>query len=338
MKQMFMMKKGSGDVFQLKESTDPSPGEGQVRIRVKASGVNFADIMARQGLYPDAPPKPCVVGYEVAGVIDEVGTGVSKDMKGADVLAVTKFGGYSDVVIVSEKQVFHKPTRLSFEEAAGIPVNYLTAYQLVVAMGGLTNDEAVLIHNAGGGVGLAALEIARHIGATTYGTASARKHEFLESKGLDYAIDYQKKDWYKELMKVTDGKGVDLILDPIGGDNWRKNYKALRSTGRLGVFGISNVTNAGKVNYFKLAKTLVRMPRFDPIKLMNWNKGVFGVNMGHLWHEVDKIRNWMLHILAGVEDGWIHPHIDTTYPLHEVARAHEYLEARKNIGKVILIP
>ncbi|MBN1153583.1 zinc-binding dehydrogenase [candidate division KSB1 bacterium] len=338
MKQMYIMKNGGVDVLRLIAADDPLPAAGEVRIRVRASGVNFADIMARMGLYPDAPPKPCVVGYEVSGTIDSVGSGVTERLVGEEVLAVTKFGGYSDVVVVSERQTFVKPKRLSFEQAAAIPVNYLTAYQLLVVMGGLQNGETILIHNAGGGVGLAALEIARHIGARTIGTSSTRKHEFLKSKGLDHALAYQDGDWYQRLMEITDNKGVELIVDPIGGENWRLNYKALRSTGRLGVFGISNVSQSGKINYCRLLMTLLRKPKFDPIHLMNRNRGVFGVNMGHLWHEVDKIREWMRQLLDGVEDGWINPHIDSTFPLQEVASAHLYLEQRKNMGKVLLIP
>lgn len=338
MKQMVIMKNGGVEVFKMIERNDPIPGEEQIRIRVRASGVNFADIMARKGLYPDAPPKPCVVGYEVSGIVDMVGPNVSDDFMGREILAVTKFGGYSDVVVAPVTQIFTKPERLSFEEAAAIPVNYLTAFQLLVVMGGLSKSESILIHNAGGGVGLAALEIARHIGATTIGTASAVKHDLLRSRGLEHAIDYRNSDWFEELMKITQHKGVELIIDPIGGENWKKNFKALRSTGRLGVFGISNVSRAGTIDYIKLLMTLARKPKFDPIGLMNRNKGIFGVNMGHLWHEVEKIRHWMNQILVGVNEGWINPHIDIRFSLDDVAQAHAYLEERKNIGKVILIP
>jgi synaptic vesicle membrane protein VAT-1 len=162
MKQMFIVGHGGPEKLQLRESPDPSPAGGEIRIRVKASGINFADILARQGLYPDSPKIPCVVGYEVSGTVDTVGPGVDQTWVGSDVFALTRFGGYSDVVVVPEKQVFAKPASLSHEQAAAIPVNYLTAWQLLVVMGSLKREETVLVHNAGGGVGLAAVDIARH--------------------------------------------------------------------------------------------------------------------------------------------------------------------------------
>src|SRR6266481_347839 len=167
---------GYVDVLQVETRPDPVPGQGEVLIRVKAAGLNFADILARQGLYPDAPPKPCVVGYEVSGVVEAVGDGVDQTVIGKPVIAMTHFGGQAELVVSPLKQIFEKPEQLSFEQGAAIPVNYLTAWALLVTMGGLKKEESVLIHNAGGGVGLAALDIAKHIGAKTYGTASASKH------------------------------------------------------------------------------------------------------------------------------------------------------------------
>ena len=233
MKQMFVVGHGGPEKLQLRESPEPSPARGEIRIRVKVSGVNFADILARQGLYPDSPKVPCVVGYEVSGTVDTVGPGVDHAWVGKDVFALTRFGGYSDVVVVPEKQIFAKPASLSHELAAAIPVNYLTAWQLLVVMGSLKREETVLVHNVGDGVGLAAIDIAGHIGATIYGTASGGKHAFLLQRGLHEAIDYRTKDWAVELERLTNGKGVALITDPLGGNHWKKSYKALRSTGRL---------------------------------------------------------------------------------------------------------
>ena len=206
MRQVFIIGQGGPEKLRLRESRDPSPAENQIRIRVQASGVNFADILARQGLYPDAPKIPCVVGYEVSGTVDTVGPGLDPSWVGRDVFALTRFGGYSDVVVVPEKQVFEKPASLSHEQAAAIPVNYLTAWQLLVVMGSLKSEETVLVHNAGGGVGLAAIDIARHIGATIYGTASSGKHAFLKQRGLHEALDYRAKDWTIEVNRLTKGK------------------------------------------------------------------------------------------------------------------------------------
>ena len=204
MRQVFITGHGGPDKLQVRESPDPTPGQGEVRIRVQAIGINFADILARQGLYQDAPKVPCVVGYEVSGVIDATGSGVDASWVGKDAVALTRFGGYSDVVIVPVAQVFEKPGSLSHERAAAIPVNYLTAWQLLVVMGSLKANETVLIHNAGGGVGLAAIDIARHIGATIFGTASSSKHPFLKQRGLHEAIDYRTGDWTLELARLTE--------------------------------------------------------------------------------------------------------------------------------------
>jgi NADPH:quinone reductase-like Zn-dependent oxidoreductase len=337
MKQILIPKYGDTDVLKIQESKDPKPFAGEVLIEVKAVGVNFADILARKGLYPDAPKPPCVVGYEVSGIIETVGQGVDSSKVGQSVLALTRFNGYSDKVCVPENNVFCIPGSLDFERAAAIPVNYLTAYQLISVMGGLKKGESVLIHNAGGGVGLAALDIGLHLEATTYGTASAGKHAFLMERGLNHPIDYRNQDFLARILNLTDGKGVELVVDPIGGKNWKKSHRALRATGRLGMFGVSTVTDSTMGRIFQYIKLIAQMPWYNPLGLMNANKSVFGVNLGHMWHESSKISGWMQNILNGVEDGWVRPHVDRTFAFEQAGEAHAYLEARKNIGKIVLV-
>jgi NADPH:quinone reductase-like Zn-dependent oxidoreductase len=336
MKQILIAGHGGREKLQLRELPDPQPSRNEIRIRVKASGVNFADILARQGLYPDAPKPPCVVGYEVSGTVDNSGPGVDSSWVGREVFALTRFGGYSDVVIVPEQQVFVKPASLSHEQAAAIPVNYLTAWQLLVIMGALKAWETVLIHNAGGGVGLAAIDIARHLGATIYGTASGAKHTFLRQRGLHEAIDYRAGDWAAELERLTQGRGVALIIDPIGGSHWKKSYKALRSTGRLGMFGISLATSSKLSGPLRLLPVALGTPFFHPLALMSANKSVFGVNLGHLWHEAGMIADWMAILLEGVAEGWVRPHVDRSFALAQAGEAHAYMEERKNTGKIVL--
>src|SRR5687767_11846772 len=256
MRQIVTTTTGDIDVLKVQQKPDPTPRDDQVVIRVRAAGLNFADILSRQGLYPDSPPKPCVMGYEVAGVVEAVGKDVNSSFQGKSVAALTRFGGQSEMVAVKATQMFEKPEKLTFEQAAAIPVNYLTAYALLVVMGSLHAGESVLIHNAGGGVGLAALDIAKKIGAETYGTASPGKHSFLEERGLDHAIDYRKQDWLPEIRKLTSGSGVELVIDAIGGAHWKKSYAARRHTGRLGMFGVSTVSAnglSGKLNMLKAA-------------------------------------------------------------------------------------
>jgi NADPH:quinone reductase-like Zn-dependent oxidoreductase len=325
-------------VLKVQEKPDPTPRDDEVVIRVRAAGLNFADILARQGLYPDGPAKPCVMGYEVSGVVDAVGKDVNSSFVGKSVVALTRFGGQSEMIAVKATQIFEKPEKLTFEQAAAIPVNYLTAYALIVVMGSLHECESILIHNAGGGVGLAALDIAKKIGAVTYGTASSGKHKFLTERGLDHPIDYRNQDWQPQLMQLTNGRGVDLIIDPIGGVHWKKSYAALRHTGRLGMFGVSTASANGISGKLKMLKAVVQMPRFHPLGLLNKNRGVFGLNLGHMWHEPEKVALWMRDILRGVEEEWIRPHVDQTFSFAEVGKAHRRLEERKNIGKVVLIP
>src|SRR5437762_3809306 len=299
MKAIITTANGDVRVMKVEQRPDPQPQTGQVLIRVKAAGLNFADILARQGLYPDGPPKPCVMGYEVSGIVEAVGDGVDQNLIGKAVIAMTRFGGQSELIAVSAAQVFAKPDEITFEQAAAIPVNYLTAWALLVTMGGLKPDEAVLIHNAGGGVGLAALDIAIHIGAKTFGTASAGKHDFLRARGLDHPIDYRNQDWLPALMSLTNDRGVELIIDPLGGSNWKQSYRALRATGRMGVFGMSVASASGIAGKVRALKAILAMPHFNPIGLMNRNKAVFGLNLGHLWGEGEKVASWMREIMRG---------------------------------------
>jgi NADPH:quinone reductase-like Zn-dependent oxidoreductase len=338
MRQIFITGHGGPEKLKIQEVPDPTPGEDALRIRVKASGVNFADILARQGLYPDSPKIPCVVGYEISGTVDAAGKGAGESWVGKDVIAMTRFGGYSDIVVVPANQVFERPASLTYEQCAAIPVNYLTAWQLLVVMGSLSKHETVLIHNAGGGVGLAAIDIARHIGARILGTASTGKHAFLKQRGLDEVIDYRTRDWTVELKRLTDGRGVELITDPMGGSHWKKSYKALRSTGRLGMFGISAATESRLFGPLRLLPVALGMPLFHPIPLMNNNRSVFGVNLDHMWHEGHKMRVWMEALLRGVSEGWVRPHVDKAFDFEQAGEAHAYMEARRNIGKVVLRP
>jgi NADPH:quinone reductase-like Zn-dependent oxidoreductase len=338
MRAIVTTRNGDVDVMKVEMRPDPAPRKGEVLIRVKAAGLNFADILARQGLYPDGPPKPCVMGYEVSGMIEAVGEDVDKSIVGEAVIAMTRFNGQAELIAVPDAQVFEKPAQLSFEQGAALPVNYLTAWALIVTMGGLKKDEAILIHNAGGGVGLAALEIAKHIGAKTFGTASAGKHEFLLQRGLDHAIDYRNQDWVSVLMQLTDGRGVELVIDPLGGKSWKESFRALRSTGRMGVFGMSVASASGIKGKLKALKAVVSMPRYNPLGLMNRNKGIFGLNLGHMWGEGEKVANWTQEIMRGVHEGWIKPHVDRAFSFDQIQDAHRYIEARKNIGKVVLIP
>lgn len=340
MRQIWITKAGPPEVLQIKETDDPTPGPGEVTVRVEASGINFADIMARMGAYPDLPGIPYVVGYEVAGKVEQLGEGVDPDLAGKDVVCLTRFGGYSDVVVLPTAQVFVRPPGLDAHTAAGMPVNYLTAWQLIVAMGSLKPYETVLIHSAGGGVGIAAVQIAKHIGARVIGTASESKHDYLRSIGVDHCIDYRQQDFAEEALRITDGRGVELICDPIGGDYWRKGFRALAPSGRMGMFGASATVNGKKRSLLAGLRFLWGTPwtQFNPVALMNQNKGVFGVNLGRMWGEAELASRWMREVLRLFEEGVVKPRVDTTFAFDDAPAAHHYIQDRKNVGKVLLVP
>src|SRR5580693_9394031 len=319
MRQIWITRAGPPEVLQVKEAPDPEPKASEVRIRVEASGVNFADIMGRMGIYPDLPPIPVVPGYEVSGGIDAVGLGVDQSWIGRDVIAMTRFGGYADVVCVPVKQVFPRPAGLSALDGAAIPVNYFTAWQLVVVMGALKANETVLIHSAGGGVGIAAMQIAKHIGARVIGTASAAKHGEMRALGVDHLIDYRTEDFETRTREITNGRGVELILDAVGGDSLKKGYRLLAPTGRLGIFGASSAATKKGAGYLGMASMLVNTPwvQFNPLSLMNANKGVFGVNLGHLWGEFDRMRPWMDELMGLWDSGVIKPKIARVFKFDE---------------------
>ena len=210
MRQVWIKRFGAPEVLETREAPDPAPVADQVRIRVRASGINFADIMARLGLYPDAPKPPCVVGYEVSGVVDAIGPDASEDWVGQRVLALTPFGGYGDCVAVSQDFVVSLPGSVSFEVGAGLGVNYLTAWLLLIDLAHVQEGETVLIHGVGGGVGLAAMQIARARGAHIIGTASSPKHDRLRALGVDSLIDYGNEDVAARVVALTEGRGVDV--------------------------------------------------------------------------------------------------------------------------------
>jgi NADPH:quinone reductase-like Zn-dependent oxidoreductase len=324
-------------VLEIREERDPLPERGLLRIRVEASGVNFADVMGRMGIYPDLPKMPCVPGYEVAGRVDAVGEDVGADWIGRDVIALTRFGGYSDVVCVPEIQTFARPEGMSAAGGACLPVNYLTAYLLIEVMGSLHRGETVLVHSAGGGVGIAAIQLARRIGAQVIGTASAGKHDFLKSIGVEHTIDYRSEDFEKRVREITYERGVELALDAVGGSSFRKSFRCLSPTGRLGMFGFSTAAPGKRRSRLSLLRGALTMPwlRFNPPALMNANKGVFGVNLGHLWDEGARVAAWMETLLGYSREGAIEPVVAASFPFEQAAEAHEFIQDRRNTGKVL---
>jgi NADPH:quinone reductase-like Zn-dependent oxidoreductase len=335
-KAVVITKHGGPGVLQVQERPDPALGPGQVRIEVAAAGINFADVMARLGFYPDAPKPPCVVGYEVAGTILELGEGVSDSHPsrrvGERVIASTQFGGYASEVVAEAGDVVALPERLSFEQGAAIPVNYGTAWAGLIGYGNVQPGERVLIHSAGGGVGIAATQIAKRAGAEVYGTASPGKHARCLELGVDHAVDYTQPGWEQALPKF------DLIMDAIGGKSFRRSYELLRPGGRLVAFGASAVVAGERRNLATALRTVVRMPRFNMVKQMSESKAVIGLNMLSLWKDRGTLEPWITPLLALLGDGTVDPVVAESFSFEDAGAAQNTITERKNVGKVVLVP
>ncbi|HVT66131.1 MAG TPA: medium chain dehydrogenase/reductase family protein [Trebonia sp.] len=327
------------DSLEVRETADPEPGQGQVRIRVRAAGLAFAEVMAAQGLYPDAPKLPAVLGYEAAGVIDKVGPGVDEHRVGSRVVALAHFGAHSDVVCVPETQALALPHGKDFAEAAAIPLNYLTAYHMLFGSAHVQPGERVLVHMAAGGVGVAVLQLCRTVdGVQTFGTASAAKHKVLREEGCTHPIDYHATDYAKEIKRLTDGEGIDVVLDPLGGADSRKGLKLLRPGGRLIAYGFANLASGQRRRRARVVRQLASMPLLTPLQLMNANKTVAGVHVGRLFGRKELLARELTEVLALWASGTLSPRIDATYPFAEAAEAHRRILSHGNTGKIILTP
>jgi NADPH:quinone reductase-like Zn-dependent oxidoreductase len=331
-------------VLRVQERPDPAVGPGEVRIAVKAAGINFADTMARVGLYPDAPKPPCVLGYEVAGEVESVGEGVVAHQVGDRVIAGTRFNGQAELVAVPEGQVLPLPERLSFEQGAAFPVNYGTAYAALILMGSLREVDRVLIHAAAGGVGISATQIARNVGAAQiFGTASPSKHDAIRAQGVTHAIDYRNQDFEAETMQLTEGEGVDLVIDALGPTSFRKDYRLLRSGGRLIMYGLSEASREGGRDIPAALRSLVKMPLstmpwWKSLSMMNENKGVFGLNMLKWWDREGSLDRVTEPLMADLESGRLEPVVAEAFPFERAGEAHTFIAERRNIGKVVLLP
>ncbi|HEX4720534.1 MAG TPA: medium chain dehydrogenase/reductase family protein [Thermoleophilaceae bacterium] len=328
---------GGPDVFEIQDRPEPALGQGQVRVRVRAAGINFADLMARQGLYPDAPELPAVLGYEVAGEAEEIGEGVGEFAPGDRVAGWTRFGGYAEIVSAGEHDLVALPDDWSFDEGAAFPVVYGTAYAALVSFGNLRSGERLLIQAAAGGVGIAATQIGKLLGADIYGTASAGKHDAIRGFGVQHPIDYRNKDFADEVRRIAgDERPLDLIVDGIGAASWKKGYGLLRPGGRLVMTGAASFVSGEKRNLPKAAANFARVPRFNPIKMSSESLSVIGLNMLRLWDARGSLEEFTEPLLQWLDQGLLRPVVAETFPLERVADAHRYMGERKNVGKVVL--
>lgn len=332
MRSVVLTKHGPPEVLQVQERPDPVADAGELLVDVKAAGINFADLMARIGLYPDAPKPPCVVGYEVAGTVSALGDGVSGFAVGDRVMAGTRFRGYSELVAAKVANVARLPDTISFEQGAAVPVNYATAYLGLIRFGALEPGERVLIHAAAGGVGIAATQIAKARGAEVYGTASPGKHDAIRGFGVDHALDYTSPGWEKSVP------AIDVVMDAIGGKSFRTSYDLLRAGGRLVAFGASSVVSGEKRNLVTAARAALSMPRFNLIKQMSASKAVIGLNMLTLWDEMGSLERYIGKLEEMLGDGTAKPVVAESFSFDRAPDAHRFITERRNVGKVVLTP
>jgi NADPH:quinone reductase-like Zn-dependent oxidoreductase len=339
MRALAITEHGPPEVLRVQERPDPVPGPGQVRVRVRAAGVNFADLLARVGLYPDAPKPPCVVGYEIAGEVDSVGPGVDGLEPGDRVMGGCRFGGYAELAVAGTASLVPLPDGWSFAEGAALPVAYATAYAALIRYGSLHAGERVLIHAAAGGVGTAATQIAKLVGAEVFGTASPAKHEAVSAFGVDHPIDYRGKDVVKEVRRLAgERQPLDLVLDALGGRSFRKSFSLLRPGGRLVCFGASQLQLGERRSPLQALRTLAETPRFNAIRLMSQSKSVIGLNMLALWDSKQALDEYIEPLTGWLEQGDIRPVVAQRFPLEQGAAAHRFLHERRNVGKVVLEP
>ncbi len=332
MKRVVYAKRGGLEAIEIIEEEPPLPDNDEVLIEVHRAGINFADLMMRQGIYGAAPNFPFTPGYEVSGIVRSIGSDVKDHQIGDRVVALTGFGGYAEQVVVSQERVWTLPENVSFDAAAAMPVTYLTSHHMLVHLGNFRQGDTVLVHHAAGGVGTATAQIVKAMnGGKIYGTASPQKAKFVEEQGM---IHIPRGENFVERIKSEIG-GVHHALDPVGGKHVMESYKALRNGGRLYVFGASSAVKGTKRSLWTAIKMWRNTPRFDPIRMMNSNKAVYGIHMG-MWKDEEVAREQMLALAKMLEMGLINPIIDSVYRFEDVAKAQQHIHDRGNRGKVLL--
>jgi len=336
MKSVILTKYGAPEVLKIKEFEDIEPSNNQVRIKVHYAGINFAEIMARMKLYPGGPKPGAVLGGEVSGTIDKIGDDVQGLSVGEKVMGLSLNGSYSSQVCINADAIIPLPDNFNLDEAAAFPVTYITAYMMMFDLGNLQENDTFLIHGAGGGVGTAAIQLAKTKNIKIIGTSSSWKHDRLIKMGVDKCIDYNTDDTEKEIMNFTNGKGVDLIIDPVGTKNWKLSYRVLAKMGKLIIYGDQNLVKGDKLKPIVAMKEMYSMPKYKPMDLMANNKAVMGYHLGRFKGHEWKVQRSIVNLIKLVNDNDLHPVIDSKFSFEDASKAHRHIQSRKNFGKVLL--
>jgi len=338
MKAIVLVRYGTADrAFELREEPMPEPAPGQVRIAVEAFGLNYADVSARQGTYQDAPPLPCVIGYEVVGRVDALGAEVAGPEVGTRVTALTRFGGYATHAVTDARAVAPIPDGMEAGVAAALPTQYGTAYYCAEEMVRLHPGDHVLIQAAAGGVGTALVQLCKRRGCIIYGTAgSDDKLSYLRTLGVDHPINYRTADFAAEVRRLRGSDGLDVVFDSLGGAAVRKGVQLLAAGGRMVCFGAAS-RKTGRPQLLHDIPFALSFGLPHPISLMIHSKAVIGVNMLHVSDQRPLVLKRCLDAVVRLAlNGEVQPTVGGRFTSADIAKAHAFLEGRGSIGKVVV--
>jgi NADPH2:quinone reductase len=336
MKAYILEKHGKPHVLKMKESTIPDPGPGEMRIKVRYIGLNYAEIQSRRGLYQWAPKLPYILGMEAFGIIDAVGSGVDHKRVGDKIVTGMKYGAYAEYIVVQEALVLSPLTYLTDEQNAAFPVNYMTAWIALTKMARLRKDDTVLINAAAGGVGTAAVQIAKSFNCKVIGgVGSSSKFELLEKLNVDEMIDYSNKNFKKSILERTDGKGVDVLVEVVGGDVYKQSIESLKPFGRAVVAGFAGL-NLKKWNPISWVNTLKDIPRVKVRSLAINSTGVLASHIGYLLSKPNFMQDVWQELVEYCTSNNIKPVIGHQYNFSEMVIAHQLMESRRSTGKIIV--
>jgi NADPH:quinone reductase-like Zn-dependent oxidoreductase len=336
MKAIVLNKYGSPNTaFSIEERPMPEVKPDEVLIKVEYSGINFADVMARLGLYEDAPKNPAILGYDVSGTIESVGSNVTNLKIGQKVAALTRFGGYAQYAVAKALAVAALPDNVDMAIAPAYATQACTAYYCAVDSLTLHKGDKVLIQAAGGGVGSILVQLAKHKGCEIFATASASKSDFVKSLGADHIINYTKEN-FVEIIKAVSPEGIDVVFDSIGGQTFKKSYKLLRPGGRMVCYGAAENIAAVK-NKLMLIPLATGFGFFSPIPMLMQSRALIMINMLRIADFKPQVFSEVFErTMDLVAQGVIKPHLGKVFDVIDVAAAHEFIESRKSMGKVVL--
>jgi len=337
MEAYFLVRHGNAETaFEKRALVLPAPGPGQVRIRVEAFGLNFADVMARHGMYKDAPPLPAVLGYEAVGRIDACGENVKDLSPGQRVVAFTRFGAYATHVITQRKAVAKIPDDMDACRAAALATQYCTAWYAAEECMKLRAGERVLVQAAAGGVGTALVQIAKRRGCIVIGTAgSAEKLDYLERIGVDHPINYRAQDFSEAIVKLFGEKSLDAVFDAVGGKSFKKGFRLLRAGGRIVGYGAAE--RLEKRNFFSTLGLVLGFGFYHPVALLMSSRALIGVNMLRIAdQQPDVLQHCLDEVVRLTLAGELDPQAGAVFPADELGKAHAFLESRKSVGKIVV--